>query len=71
MAKKVSRPQTKRVEKYFQHFQEDIARTREERVRLETRVKERKEFFEMVRSTVREEVQGMLCSCGCGRGRRT
>jgi len=53
---KISKPQAEKFNKYINMLREEIVCAREERARLDTRVKERSEIGKMVREIVREEV---------------
>lgn len=53
---KVSKPQAAKFNKYIGMLREEIACAREERARMETREKERRDVGDIVRSIVKEEV---------------
>lgn len=53
----VTKPQTLRFERYINRYQEELMRAKEEeRARLETRVEEKSALVEIVRSTIRQEL---------------
>ncbi|XP_054259232.1 golgin subfamily A member 6-like protein 22 [Macrosteles quadrilineatus] len=57
--KMVTKPQTEKFGRYLNRFQEELIRAREDRVRIETRLEERREFLKIVSSTVRHEMDNL------------